>query len=185
MLENLRNNRPAQLIIGFIIGIFFGFFLQKGQVTKYEAIFGQLILIDFTVIKVMLTAILTGMVGVHIMQRTGLVHFNIKPGGWGMNGVGGLIFGVGLAILGYCPGTAAGAAGQGSLDALFGGVGGMIAGGMIFARIYPKIADGILKKGEFGQLTVPEWLHIPPFIVMVSLSIIVILLFIGLEIAGF
>jgi uncharacterized protein len=184
MLEKLRNNRPAQLIIGFIIGIFFGFFLQKGQVTKYDAIFGQLILIDFTVIKVMLTAILTGMVGVHIMQRLGLVHFNIKPGSWGMNGVGGLIFGVGLAILGYCPGTAAGAAGQGSLDALFGGVGGMIAGGVIFARIYPKIADGILKKGEFGELTLPELLHTQTSKIMIGLSLVVILVLAGLEIAG-
>ena len=55
---------------------------------------------------------------------------DIKPGSWGSTGIGGIIFGVGLAILGYCPGTSAGAAGQGSLDALVGGVGGMIAGGM-------------------------------------------------------
>jgi uncharacterized protein len=184
MLDKLRNNGSAQLIIGFIIGIFFGFFLQKGQVTKYEAIFGQLLLIDFTVLKVMLSAIITGMIGVYIMQKRGLTEFNIKPGSWGMNAVGGLIFGAGMALLGYCPGTTAGAAGQGSLDALFGGITGMITGGALYARAYPFLADGILKRGEFGELTLPELLHAYTPKVMVGLFIIALLIFAGLEIAG-
>ena len=184
MLEKLRNNGPAQLLIGLIIGIFFGFFLQKGQVTKYEAIFGQLLLLDFTVLKVMLTAIITGMFGVYFLWLMDWVDLSIKPGSWGMNGVGGLVFGVGMAILGYCPGTAAGASGQGSLDALIGGVGGMIAGGIIFTRIYPKISEGILKKGDFGEKTLPELLYIPAPFVMLSIFLLAILLFIGLEMAG-
>jgi uncharacterized protein len=184
MLDKLRNNGSAQLIIGLIIGIFFGFFLQKEQVTKYDAIFGQLLLIDFTVMKVMLSAIITGMIGVYIMQKRGLTDYNIKPGSWGMNAVGGLIFGVGLAILGYCPGTTAGAAGQGSLDALFGGITGMIAGGAVFARTYPFLADGILKRGEFGKLTLPELLHTHTTKVMLGLFLAALLIFAGLEIAG-
>ncbi|MCF8037997.1 MAG: YeeE/YedE family protein, partial [Desulfohalobiaceae bacterium] len=118
MLENLRTHRPFQLFIGFVIGICFGFFLQKGQVTKYDAIVGQLLLLDFTVLKVMLTAILTGMIGFYVMRAKGLVSFEIKSGSWGSSGIGGLIFGAGMAILGYCPGTTTGATGQGSLDAL-------------------------------------------------------------------
>jgi Na+/H+-dicarboxylate symporter len=184
MLAKLQNHRPAQLLIGFIIGIFFGFFLQKGQVTKYEAIFGQLLLIDFTVIKVMLTAIVVGMAGVYGMRTIGLVELNIKPGSWGASGVGGVIFGVGLAILGYCPGTSAGAAGQGSMDALIGGVGGMIAGAMLYTRIYPKIANGVLKWGEFGRVTVPEWLRVKLPAAALGISVIVILLLTGLEMAG-
>jgi uncharacterized protein len=184
MLSNLQNHRAAQLLIGLITGVFFGFFLQKAQVTKYEAIFGQLLLIDFTVIKVMLTAIVIGMAGVYSMRRIGLVDLDIKPGSWGANGLGGVIFGVGLAILGYCPGTAAGAAGQGSLDALVGGVGGMIAGGMLYTRIYPKIVDGALKWGEFGQLTIPGWLHIKTPAAALGISAIVILVLTGIELAG-
>jgi uncharacterized protein len=184
MLDKLRNNGSAQLIIGLIIGIFFGFFLQKEQVTKYDAIFGQLLLIDFTVMKVMLSAIITGMIGVYIMQKRGLTDYNIKPGSSGMNAVGGLIFGVGLAILGYCPGTTAGAAGQGSLDALFGGITGMIAGGAVFAHTYPFLADGILKRGEFGKLTLPELLHTHTTKVMLGLFLAALLIFAGLEIAG-
>ncbi|MFO8083758.1 MAG: YeeE/YedE thiosulfate transporter family protein [Desulfobacterales bacterium] len=184
MLEKLRNNRPIQLLIGFIIGVFFGFFLQKGQVTKYEAIFGQLLLIDFTVIKVMLTAIIIGMFGIYVMRTMGLVSLNIKPGSWGMNCIGGLIFGAGMAILGYCPGTTAGAAGQGSLDALIGGIGGMIAGGMIYTRIYSKISDGIFKRGDFGQKTLPELLGIRIPTVMLMIFVLTIVIFTGLEITG-
>lgn len=184
MLARLQNHRPTQLLIGLIIGIFFGFFLQKAQVTKYEAIFGQLLLLDFTVIKVMLTAIVVGMAGVYGMRAIGLVELDIKPGSWGATGIGGVIFGVGLAILGYCPGTSAGAAGQGSLDALVGGVGGMVAGGMLYTRIYPKIEDGILKWGEFGQLTIHEWLRVKMPAAALGIAVIVILVFTGLEMAG-
>jgi hypothetical protein len=184
LLEKVRNNRRAQLLIGFVIGIFFGFFLQKGHVTTYEAIFGQLLLKDFTVLKIMLTAIVTGMVGVYALRAMGLVSLNIKPGSWGTSGIGGLIFGVGLAILGYCPGTSAGATGQGALDALVGGIGGMIAGGMIYTRIYPRVSKGIHRWGDFGQMTLTELLNIQIPAVMLGLTVCVILLFTALEFAG-
>ena len=183
MLAKLQNHRPAQLFIGFIIGLFFGFFLQKAQVTKYEAIFGQLLLIDFSVLKVMLTAIVVGMAGIYSMRSIGLLELDIKPGSWGSTGIGGIIFGVGLAILGYCPGTSAGAVGQGSLDALVGGIGGMIAGGMLYSRLYPKIAQGVLNWGEFGRLTLPEWLHIKTPTAALGVSFIAILIFTVLELA--
>lgn len=162
MLDNLHQNRKVQLALGFLLGIPFGFFLQKGQVTRYDAIFGQLILQDFTVFKVMFTAILVGMTGVYIMRRLGWAELHIKPGAVGSTILGSLIFGVGLAILGYCPGTAMGAVGQGSLDALFGGVAGMLAGALVYAHaIYPRLQErGVLNKGDFGKLTIPEWLDI-------------------------
>ncbi len=162
MLKDLYQNRKAQLALGFFMGIPFGFFLQKSQVTRYETIFGQLIFQDFTVIKVMLTAILVGMVGVYFMRRLGWVELHVKPGAVGSTVVGSIIFGIGLAILGYCPGTTAGAVGQGSLDALIGGVSGMIVGAILYANlIYPKLQHrGFLEKGDFGKLTIPQWLGI-------------------------
>ncbi len=184
MLDKLHENRPAQLIIGLFIGILFGFFLQKGQVTRYEAIVGQLLLMDFTVMKVMLTAILTGMIGVYSLRAIGIVELKIKPGSWGATGIGGLIFGAGMAILGYCPGTTTGAVGQGSLDALAGGITGMIVGGMVYARIYPKIKDKILQKGDFGKLTLPEWFHATIPEAVVGVIMIGLTVFAALEIAG-
>lgn len=184
MLDKLHNNRPFQLLIGLVVGIFFGFFLQKGQVTKYDAIVGQLLLMDFTVLKVMLTAIIVGMPGIYAMRAMGLVKLEIKPGSLGATGIGGLIFGAGMGILGYCPGTTTGATGQGSLDALVGGIGGMLVGGMIYARLYPKLSAGILNKGDFGTKTFPEWLRMKVPAAIALFILIGLSVFAGLEIAG-
>ena len=92
---------------------------------------------------------------------------------------------MGLAILGYCPGTSAGAAGQGALDALFGGIGGMVAGGMIYTRIYPRVSKEIHRWGDFGQLTITELLNIQIPAVMLGLTVCILLLFTTLELAGF
>ncbi|MGA1824279.1 MAG: YeeE/YedE thiosulfate transporter family protein, partial [bacterium] len=132
MLDTLYRKKNCQRIIGLIIGIAFGFLLHKGRVTHYDVIIGQLLLKDFTVVKIMLTAVITGMIGIYILKSLGLAHLHIKPGSFGSSVIGGLIFGVGFGLLGYCPGTLAGAVGQGSLDALFGGVAGIMIGAGLF-----------------------------------------------------
>ena len=68
MIETLRSKKEIQLVIGLIIGLLFGFLLQKGGVTDYDVILGQLLLTDFTVIKVMLSAVITGMLGVYLLR---------------------------------------------------------------------------------------------------------------------
>jgi len=70
---------------------------------------GQFLLTDFTVIKVMLTAIVVGMVGIFSMRAMGQVKLHVKPTRYAANITGGLIFGVGLGLMGYCPGTGAAA----------------------------------------------------------------------------
>lgn len=64
--------------------------------TQYDVVLGQLLLTDFTVVKFMLTAFVVGMIGIYAMKNLGWVSLSIKPGSWGMNGIGGLIFGLGL-----------------------------------------------------------------------------------------
>ena len=117
MFSALHSNKSLQLVIGLGIGFLFGFLLQKGNVTEYDVIVGQLLFRDFTVVKIMVTAMVTGMIGVHALRSLGLVQLHPKPGSLGMTLVGGLIFGVGFAVLGYCPGTIAAAVGQGKMDA--------------------------------------------------------------------
>jgi len=132
MLAALRSNKRVQLAAGLAIGVGFGFLLQRGGVTRYEVVIGQLLLQDFTVVKIMLTAIVTGMIGVHALCSAGWATLSKKSGSVGSTVVGGLIFGVGFAVLGYCPGTMIGAVGQGSLDALF-GMAGMLVGTAAYA----------------------------------------------------
>ena len=172
--------KSKELLWGFVFGILFGFLLHKGGVTSYDVIVGQLLLTDFTVIKIILTAVITGMLGIHLMRRLGWLQFSVKPGSWGKNALGGLIFGVGFALLGYCPGTIAGAIGSGQLDALISGLAGIILGSWLFALVYPRVRSGILMKGDFGDLTLPklfkvnEWLVIIPFAALLSLVLYLI-----------
>jgi hypothetical protein len=174
----------SQLVWGFVFGIVFGFLLQKGGVTKYDVILGQLLLEDFTVIKIMLSAVVTGMIGIHLMKSLGWIELNPKSGSWGKNAIGGLIFGLGFALLGYCPGTIAGAIGNGYLDALVGGLTGILLGSGLLAAAYPRLRSGILKKGDFGNLTLPRLLKVNDWIVIAPLSGLLILLLYLMERAG-
>ncbi|MBN1956071.1 MAG: YeeE/YedE family protein [Anaerolineae bacterium] len=172
------------LLWGFLFGIVFGFLLQKGGVTKYDVIIGQLLLEDWTVLKIMLSAVVTGMIGLHLMKSLGWIQLDPKPGSWGRNAVGGLIFGLGFALLGYCPGTIAGAMGSGYLDAMVGGLAGILLGSGLFAAAYPRLRKGILKKGNFDSLTLPRLLKVNDWVVIVPLSALIVLLLHLLERAG-
>ena len=176
MLKNLHLNKNGQLVLGLLFGICFGFLLQKGGVTTYDVIIRQLLLEDFTVVKIMLSAVLTGMIGVHLLRSVGLAQLHPKPGAVGTTVIGGLIFGVGFGILGYCPGTAAGAIGQGCLDALLGGVVGILIGAGLFAAIYHKIHQPVLSKGHFGEITLPELLHVNHWIMVAIVAVMIVVL---------
>ena len=178
----MRNR--SHLAWGFVFGIAFGFLLQKGGVTKYDVIIGQLLLTDFTVIKIMLSAVITGMLGIHLMKSLGWIQLNPKAGSWGKNAIGGLIFGLGFALLGYCPGTIAGAIGNGYLDALVGGLTGIILGSGLFAAVYPKLRNGILKTGDFGNLTLPGLLKVNDWTVIIPLTALLVLVLYRIELAG-
>src|SRR5215210_6760396 len=117
----------GNLMLGLLTGIGFGFLLQKGRVAKYQTVLGQLLLKDWTVFKVMITAIVTGAVGVYFLVERGAATLDIWPFQPAAMLLGAILFGVGIAIIGYCPGTGMAGAGEGSRDAMIGVV-GMIAG---------------------------------------------------------
>ncbi len=183
MLKELHSQKKAQLLLGLVMGVIFGFLLQKGGVAKYDVIMGQLLLKDFTVIKIMLSAIVVGMVGIYLMKGMRMVELHPKPGSVGMTVVGGLIFGVGFALLGYCPGTISAAIGQGNLDALFGGLVGILMGSGIFAHLYPGL-EKFLKIGWFGEITIPEYLKVNPWLVIIPISLLIVLFLYIIESVG-
>lgn len=150
-----ENKSTVQLALGFVFGIMFGFLLQKGGVAKYHILIGVLLLEDFTVIKVMLSAIVVGMIGIFSMHRLGMVELHLQPTRYGANILGGLIFGVGFALIGYCPGTGAAALGQGNYDAL-GGVLGLMVGSYLYAEASGALSHSVEKWGDRGNLTLPE-----------------------------
>lgn len=192
MMEQNNQKKPVEmkqdrspLLWGLFFGMVFGFLLQKGGVTQYDVIEGQLLWVDFTVLKVMLSAVLTGMIGIYFMKTVGWVELHPKPGSAGMSIIGGLIFGIGFAVLGYCPGTIAGAIGNGYLDALAGGTIGILLGAGLFASIYPKLNKGILKKGDFGTTTLPQLFKVNDWIVVLPACIVIVLILYWIESTGY
>jgi hypothetical protein len=183
-LAAVRASRPAQIVLGLITGILFGFFLQKGGATDYGVIEGQLLLSNFTVLKLMLSAVIVGMVVFQVLKHYGYANSHAAYGTLGSNVIGGLIFGAGFALLGYCPGTVAGAVGTGALDALFGGMVGMLIGVGLFAGLYPGLKKGILNQGPFPSVTVPEFLHLNLWVVIILLEAAMIGFLVFLEHAG-
>ncbi len=158
------------LIYGLITGILFGFLLQRGKVLRYDMQLGALRFLDMTIVKFMLSSVLVGMVGVYLLKDAGIAVLSVKPAILGGVIIGGFIFGIGWALLGYCPGTSLGAVGEGRWDGLWGIV-GMLIGAALYAEAYPVLKATVLTWGDFGKVTLPEvlginhWIIIPLFVV--------------------
>lgn len=167
---------PDKLILGLLTGILFGFLLQKGRVAKYSVILGQLLLKDWTVFKIMATAIVVGAIGVYTMVAMGTASLHVRPFLLGGVLLGAVLFGIGMAAFGYCPGTSVAASGEGSRDAMA-GVFGMLTGAGIFVAAYPWLESVIEAGGNLGEVTVPEFLGVPPWLVILAVATIVLIVF--------
>ncbi len=170
----------GKLTLGLLTGFVFGFFLQKGQVTKFPVIVGQFLLRDFTVLKTMLTAIVVGGIGVYALKAMGAAGLHVKPAQIAAVCAGGVVFGVGMVLLGYCPGTGVAAAAEGRRDALS-GVAGMMAGALVFAEWYGSLGGSILKWLDLGPLTLPQVIPLPAWAILGVLAAGAALLFRRIE----
>ena len=158
-----------ELLTGAVTGILFGFLMQKAQVIRYDRQLAALRLQDMTIVKFMLSTILVAMVGIYLLFDLGLIKLSIKPLILGGNVLGGLIFGIGWGIVGYCPATAMGALGEGRYDSAFGLL-GMLLGAGLYAEAYPLMKETVLTWGDFGKITLPTALGINHWIVIVILG---------------
>jgi uncharacterized membrane protein YedE/YeeE len=165
---------PDKLLLGFTTGIAFGFLLQKGRVAKFRVIVGQFLLKDWTVFKVMLTAIAVGAIGVWIMVAMGRASLSIKPAAFGGVIVGAILFGTGMAIFGYCPGTSVSACGEGRRDAMVGVI-GMLAGALVYVAAFPALQSLVNGLGNLGEVTLPAVTGLSPWIFVVALALAAIL----------
>lgn len=163
--------RAGKLAQALVFGLIFGFLLQKGGVAKFHILLGQLLLQDFTVVKVMLAAILVGMIGITFLNAQAKVNLHIKPTRIASNIIGGLLFGFGFALLGYCPGTGAAALGEGNWDALF-GIAGLVVGSYLFAESSGFLKRTVEKWGDLGKLLLPDLFHLPRGVVVAFLGLV-------------
>ncbi|VAX23293.1 hypothetical protein MNBD_IGNAVI01-485 [hydrothermal vent metagenome] len=130
------------ILVILILGFLFGAILQYAKLNRFDTISGMATLDDLAVAKAIAVAVGVGAILLNIEIGLGLAVYHVKPFIFGGIVLGGLIFGSGMAILGYCPGTLAVSFGEGSIDALIGIIGGLF-GGLIFTILLPSIS-GIL-----------------------------------------
>ncbi len=154
-------NDEVSLIVAFIIGIGFGFFLERGGFGSVRLLAAQFYFTDMRVFKVMFTAIVTAMIGVFYLSWIGWVDISLIYYGntYLMADIlGGLILGVGFVIGGYCPGTSAVSISTGRVDGIFYALGGFF-GIFIFGEVYP-IISGFLNSTYMGLINIPQLLDI-------------------------
>lgn len=171
------------LVLSLIFGAGFGWLLQRGKVANCNVIVRQFLFQDFTVIKIMLTAIIVGGIGVFLMKNGGLVQFHIKQADVLAIAMGAAIFGVGMVVLGYCPGTALAAIGAGSAHALVGAL-GMLVGGVLYALSFDWVKANILPVVAMGKVQLPELLGVSPAVIFAVLTVVALGLFYALEKKG-
>jgi uncharacterized membrane protein YedE/YeeE len=146
---------PGQRLLGLVTGLAFGALLQRGRLSRYDVIARQLLCRDGRVVKTMASAVAVGAVGVHVLAARGLTTKDIKPMKAGGVVSGAVLFGGGLALAGYCPGTSLAAVGEGRRDAVA-VVLGMLAGAAAFVAFYPQVASVIDAGGDLGKKALPD-----------------------------
>jgi uncharacterized membrane protein YedE/YeeE len=137
-------------ILIFVFGLLFGGILQYANLNKFNTISGLALRRDFAVAKAILIAIGVGAILINLEIDLGFASYHTKPFILGGIVLGGLIFGSGMAILGYCPGTLPISAGQGSIDAWIGIAGGLF-GGIIYTILLPFITH--ILGPDLGNIT--------------------------------
>jgi uncharacterized membrane protein YedE/YeeE len=172
----LQIEPAGRLVLGLVSGVILGFLLQKGGLTRYRVIVGQFLLRDFTVIKAMLTAIIVGGVGVWALYQTRVVDMHVKSALLSANIIGGVIFGIGMGLLGYCPGTGVGAMADRSRHAIFGVI-GMLVGAALYAESQPWLTAHVLRGADLGPVTFPDLTGVSPWWYLAALAVAAALLF--------
>jgi uncharacterized membrane protein YedE/YeeE len=172
-------------VIALFLGVFFGFSLNKAGLTKYHKIVNVFRFTDMAVLKFMMMALVVSMSGLYLLRGLGLVTFPNVPATYvAGNLVGGLIFGVGMALSGYCPGTCAAGSGEGKLDYLIPGLLGFLVGAAIYGLTYQQVFPAISAIANVGNVVIPDLWNLSPFLTVIFFALMAMFLFYLIDRAG-
>ncbi|ROQ92194.1 DUF6691 family protein [Desulfosoma caldarium] len=174
---DLLHSGPG-FLAAFIVGLLFGLVLERAGFGSSRRIAGVFYLTDMAVIKVMFTALVTAAIGLAYASFLGLVgpeNLYVMPTVYGAQIVGGLIFGVGFALSGWCPGTSLVGAASGKLDAVVFFV-GAILGSIVFNELYPSV-EFLYNWGSAGVRLIYESAGISLAAAVLVLSILAVMAF--------
>jgi uncharacterized membrane protein YedE/YeeE len=161
-------------VLAIIFGIGFGYILYRVGALDYKNILNALVLKDLGIAKFMILSVAITSVGIFSLRLYGLVTLDIITANPIGNILGGLIFGIGFAFAGYCPGTSICAIGEGKRDARY-----TVAGGLVGVLVYTLIQQYTgfsISAFDMGKLSLADLLPINPFSVAVIFSAFLILM---------
>jgi hypothetical protein len=150
------------LVVAFVIGIGFGFFLERAGFGNARKLAAQFYFTDLSVFKVMFTAIITAMLGVYFLSVTGFMDLSLvylNPTYLMPQIVGGLLLGVGFVVGGYCPGTSCVSVATGKIDGVVYLL-GIVAGIAVFGEFFSLVSDFYVSTA-MGQITLPQLFNLP------------------------
>jgi len=152
-----------------LVGVAMGVLLQRVGASSPALIARNLRLENLSIIKFMATTIAVGSIVVYLAGLWLPMHLDIRPAYvLGVLG-GGLVFGVGFAVGGFCPGTCVVGLGEGRKDALAALLGGVF-GALVFTLFFDALLAPVLKMADLGKLTLAGVLHLPAPLVAVALG---------------
>ena len=167
------------IAVGLLMGVVFGFALEKSRVFEPGIIVGQMQMRNFIMLKVFLAAVATGAVVLAALNGFGYVKLAPKAALYGADIVGGLILGAGIALAGACPGTTLAQIGAGYRDALFTLVGGLF-GAVAYSYAEPALSKTFLGQGG-GKLIFSDLAGIPYWVGALILAAAIVVILVALE----
>lgn len=152
--------------LSILIGVAMGFFIQRVRASSPGMIAKNLRLENISVIKFMALTMAVGMIVVYALSLVipQLLHFDVKPAYVVGVLLGGLVFGVGFGLGGYCPGTCVVGIGEGRKDAIVAILGGVV-GALAFTLVYTTMIEPIIGIANLGKITLADVLHLPSILV--------------------
>ena len=157
----------ATLAIAALLGVAFGWLLERAGLGNARKLVGQFYLTDLTVLKVLFSALVTAMLGAFWLNRVGVIDLRavympetfVVP-----QALGGVLFGSGLVLAGLCPGTACVAAATGRRDGLA-VMAGLVLGIVLFNLAFDSL-DQVYASTPLGAVTLPDLLRLPAGVVV-------------------
>jgi len=155
MVENVIHMEHGSVALVFLIGVIFGGIIQYTRVDKFEKIAGFSMLKDTIIPKMLFLTIGLTSIGLYFMIDANVAHYHIKPIIWQGLIIGGILFGISMAILGKCPGTGPVSIAEGRIDVLVGAIGGLF-GGLLFTLYYDDFFKPLMGESS-GTTILPDF----------------------------
>jgi hypothetical protein len=167
------------ILVSLALGMAFGSIIQRVQASSPDRVLSTLMLKDLTILKFMVLAVGVGAMGIGVLTALGLAHLKIKTLALLGVAIGGVIFGVGFAVGGYCPGTCLVGASEGRRDALFSIAGGLL-GALVYALVFPWSQQVLLSKLDLGEATISTATGLNPGLAGILFGVVMIVVSLAL-----